>query len=152
METGSWQQAQRVPCLRGYRCRFEGERDGRAAVPVVPLVAEVRAVRVTAFAQRDVLRCAVNVTPVYGESLRWAVDAVSLLHRRGIAAEGLGAGSGDAAYSRQKLGQRMLDVEYMPASVCPLSHVGGSFAVLHPSANSRGQQSVPVFVSRRKPG
>ncbi len=50
----SWQQAQRVRGLRGDGCRSEGQREGGSVVPVVPLVAEVRAEGIAAFAEHDV--------------------------------------------------------------------------------------------------
>src|SRR5215475_10872414 len=50
----SWLQAQSVPGLGGYGRRGEGQGKGRAAVVVVPLVAEIGAVRVAALPQNNI--------------------------------------------------------------------------------------------------
>src|ERR1035441_4912853 len=91
------QQAERVARLGGYGRWREGQREGCAVVPVVPLVAIVGRIWVAAFAEDDVLRGAIDVAPVHGEALRGAEGAADLFHRRGVAAEGLLAGSGYAA-------------------------------------------------------
>ena len=54
--------------------------------------------------------------------------AAHLLYRRGVAAERLGAGAGDSAENGQEAGERMFDVDDMPASVGPLADVRGSVA------------------------
>ena len=133
--------------LGGDGCGGEGEREGSSAVVVVPLVAEVGAVGVAAFAEHDVFGRAVDVAPVHGEALRGAEGAAYLLHGGGVAAQRLWAGAGDAADDGQKTGQRMLDIDHVPASVAPLGNVGGSLAVFHAPAHGGGEQRVPVLVA-----
>ena len=140
-----------MPSLRRHRSLAERQRKRRPRVVIAPLVAEVRAIRIAALAQHNVLRRTVDVVPIHGESLRRAKVASYLLHRRRIAAQGLLAGSGHAANPGQKLRQRVLDVHHVPASVCPLRQVGGGLPVLHPFAHRIGQQRVPVLIILGKP-
>ena len=61
---------QRVCSLRRYRCLTEWPGEGRAPIPVRPLVAVVCAQRITRLAHHDVLRRLVHIAPVNREPLR----------------------------------------------------------------------------------